>query len=199
MNHVDQILDLARTHLYDSPYDVAHDLAHHLEVLRNALQLAHELSDEELDFDVLRIAALWHDIPVPGSVEKNSERTAEYLEQKMHEIGFHKDFIKKVYDAVSRHSFGQQPTTIEGKVLYDADKLELLNLQRLSRYHRAVEQGKAPRQKAEADFRRVADNFKTLRGTLHFEASKRRFDLAYEKLRQASTAKAIFKSYGVDL
>ncbi len=196
MNQLDQLLDEARVRLHESPFDIAHDLAHHLEVLRNALQLAHDLEDPSIDFDALRVAVMWHDVPHEDGTEKASEATANHLKVKMQQMGFHKDFIDKVYDAVSLHSFDQEPTSIEGKILYDADKLELLNVARIIRYGKAVESGQISAEKAKKDIEWLAQAYKTLRSKLHFEASKTRYDKLMTKLRESSAAKAVFQKFG---
>lgn len=196
MNQLDQLLDEARVRLHESPFDAAHDLAHHLEVLRNALQLAHDLNDEKIDFDALRVAVMWHDVPHEGGTDKASEATANHLKIKMQQMGFHKDFIDSVYDAVSLHSFDQQPTTVEGKILFDADKLELLNVARLNRYNKAVESGQITAEKAKKDITWLAESYKTLRSKLHFEASKTRYDKLMAKLRESNAARATFQKYG---
>lgn len=199
MNQLDQLLDEARVRLHDAPYDAAHDLAHHLEVLRNALQLAHELKDEHIDFDALRVAAMWHDIPHETGSDKASEGTANHLKVKMQQMDFHKDFIDTVYDAVSLHSFDQEPTTIEGKILFDADKLELLNIARFNRYNKAIETGKITEEKAKSDYTWLAEAYKTLRSKLHFEASKARYDKLIANIRENSSIKSTFQKYGLSI
>jgi HD superfamily phosphohydrolase YqeK len=196
MDQLDQLLDEARLRLQDSPYDIAHDLVHHLEVLRNALQLAHDIKDPKIDFDALRVAAMWHDVPHQPGAEKSSEATANYLKLKMQQMGFDKDFINKVYDAVLFHSFSQEPITIEGKILYDADKLELLNAARIIRYGKAVEAGKISPQKAKKDIEWLAKAYKLLRDRLHFDVSKSRYDQLMSKLKDNSAARAVFQKFG---
>lgn len=200
MSNVDSLLDLARQKLSDKPYDPAHDLAHHLEVMRNGLKIAHNLEEtEKLDFDVLRIAAMWHDVPMENGAVKDATATAEFIKEKMQELGFHQDSIDKVYSAISLHSFDSSPDTIEGKVLYDADKLELINPQRFIRYAKAVEAGKAPAEKAKEDFAWAIKAISNVRARLNFESSRTQFDKQINELRQNNSAKAAFQKFGQNL
>lgn len=109
--------------------DPAHDFSHSLRVLANALRIARE---EGGDTAVLQAAAFLHDI---ANLPKNhpeshlsSERSAHQAEKILRENGFSEERIAKAKDAILCHSFsrGLTPTTLEGKIFQDADRLDAL-------------------------------------------------------------------------
>lgn len=109
--------------------DSAHDAQHIYRVLYNALEIAKE--EENVDHDVLIAACLLHDIgrreqfadPNLCHAAVGSEKAGEFLLQK----GFSEDFAKKVAHCIATHRFRKsyQPQTIEAKILFDADKLDV--------------------------------------------------------------------------
>jgi len=109
--------------------DPAHDFSHSQRVLANALNIA---ESEGGDLEVLAAAAYLHDI---ANLPKNhpesrlsSERSAEQAEQIARELGFSEDAITRLKDAVLCHSYsrGLTPTTLEGRIFQDADRLDAI-------------------------------------------------------------------------
>lgn len=109
--------------------DPAHDFSHSKRVLINALKIAEK---EGGDTEVLAAAAYLHDI---ANLPKNhpdshlsSERSADRAEQIARELGFADDAIVRLKDAVLCHSYsrGLTPSTLEGRVFQDADRLDAI-------------------------------------------------------------------------
>lgn len=109
--------------------DSAHDTEHIYRVLYNALEIAKtELS---VDYDVLIAACLLHDIgrkeqfadPKICHAAAGSEKAFRFLTEN----GFGEDFAEKVRHCILTHRFrkAMQPQTIEAKILFDADKLDV--------------------------------------------------------------------------
>ncbi len=115
-----------------SMFDSAHDLSHVNRVYMNALLLAAEL--EDIDLKVLKIAVLLHDI---GKSEEYKDTLgkkdhakigAEMAENLLERLGFDSKFINKVKLCILTHRFRSEnrPRSNEAKILFDADKLDLL-------------------------------------------------------------------------
>ena len=109
--------------------DPAHDYSHSLRVLSNALRIAQV---EGGNREVLTAAAYLHDI---ANLPKNhpdshlsSERSAEQAEQIARELGFSEEAVVQLKDAVLCHSYsrGLTPTTLEGRIFQDADRLDAI-------------------------------------------------------------------------
>ena len=109
--------------------DSAHDPEHIYRVLYNALQIAE--TEENVDYDVLITACLLHDIgrreqfenPALCHAEIGATKAYEYLLKQ----GFSADFAEKVRHCVGTHRFrkSNRPETVEAKILFDADKLDV--------------------------------------------------------------------------
>ena len=89
------------------------------------------------DVEVVRMAALLHDVPVDEAVHKvatdgNARRThhlaaADFARQLLHARGMASERVANVAHCIEAHRFRDQsiqPTTLEAQCLYDADKLD---------------------------------------------------------------------------
>jgi uncharacterized protein len=111
--------------------DVVHDFDHVLRVYRMAERLA---LAEGADLEIVRAAALLHDAegaaPGPGSVRKtHHQASAEFAAQILSKEGWKPERIAAVQHCIRSHRFRDQsepPQTIEAKILFDADKLDVL-------------------------------------------------------------------------
>lgn len=113
--------------------ETAHDREHIYRVLGNCIKLAQNESD--VDYDILLAAALLHDIGRDGKKKKHNEVGAEMAEEFLKSIDFPHSKIGAVCKAISTHnneSYGNQ-TTLEAKILYDADKLDAVGIMGISR------------------------------------------------------------------
>ncbi len=113
--------------------ETAHDREHIYRVLGNCIKIAENETD--VDYDILLAAALLHDIGRNGKKKKHNEIGAEMAEEFLKSVDFPVDKIKPVCDAIRTHnneSYGKQ-TTLEAKILYDADKLDAIGIMGISR------------------------------------------------------------------
>jgi uncharacterized protein len=109
--------------------DSAHDRAHIERVLFGALDIARY--EENLDLDVLIAACLLHDIARP--LQCKDERVchartgADMAYCFLIQIGWSEEKAKHVRDSIRTHRFriDDTPATMEAKILYDADKLDV--------------------------------------------------------------------------
>src|SRR5271157_1427255 len=107
--------------------DIAHDIRHARRVLANAEAIGRA---EKADVDVLVPAALFHDIivsPKNSPQAKNDAYDSAVLAGKLlKKFGYDGEKIGKVQYAIANCSFskGVIPSTLEAKVLQDADRLE---------------------------------------------------------------------------
>ncbi|RME79921.1 MAG: HD domain-containing protein [Methanobacteriota archaeon] len=122
----DELISIAKQY-YDNG-DIAHDFSHVMRVLNIAKKLSMEYG---ADMPVVVPAVLFHDAVV---YNKNSPKnansakeSAEVAEKVLLSIpSYPKDKIERVKDAILCHSYGHgnEPESLEAKILYDADKLE---------------------------------------------------------------------------
>ena len=108
--------------------DPSHDIYHTLRVLKNAEYIAKK---EGGDLDIIVPSTLFHDIIC---YPKNSEmsiysasESANFAVEVLKELSeYPKDKISKVYISIEECSFSKNinPTSLESKILQDADRLE---------------------------------------------------------------------------
>lgn len=124
-----KIYQMLESYMLSCVCDSAHDAQHIYRVLYAALQIAQ--TEENVDYDVLITACLLHDIGRKEQFENPSLCHAEEGAQKAHRYlldnGFSSEFTWKVMHCIHTHRFRKncQPQTLEAKILFDADKLDV--------------------------------------------------------------------------
>lgn len=121
-------LDLARS-WYDQN-DPVHGWGHIERVLRMAEHLAGVLN---ADLEIVRAASLLHDVadaaPDSGEGRQDHELTsAVFAAQVLSEEGWAPERVAAVAHCIRAHRFRskEQPASLEARVLFDADKLDVL-------------------------------------------------------------------------
>ena len=105
---------------------VAHRWGHILRVVKNCIEIAKQYSN--VDYDVLLLAALLHDIEQPYYEKKShAYLSAKKAKVILSNLGFNADLINKVTEIILEHSSenpDKPPSSIEAKILFDADKID---------------------------------------------------------------------------
>lgn len=123
-------LELRLPELYkDNSCD--HNINHILRVVKNAEIIGKE---EKADLSILISAAMLHDIALkkgtmPETSSKHALLGAEMAEEILRDCGFKKEEIKKICSTIKQHSIHSptnEPRTIEGDCIFDADKLDAI-------------------------------------------------------------------------
>lgn len=109
--------------------DSAHDREHVYRVLYNALDIA--AAESNVDYDVLIAACLLHDIgreeqfkdPKLDHAEVGGDKAYAFLVGS----GFSAEFAAKVKSCIITHRFrkSRPPESVEAKILFDADKIDV--------------------------------------------------------------------------
>jgi uncharacterized protein len=87
---------------------------------------------ERADLEVLLPAALLHDLVVypKGSAKttKSADDSADLAEKWLQRYGYPRDKIDKISYCIRTHSYSKRfvPSTLEGRILQDADRLDAL-------------------------------------------------------------------------
>ena len=109
--------------------DSAHDCEHVYRVLYVALDIADH--EQDVDMDVLIAAALLHDIGRREQFENpkvcHAQVGAEKARKYLLENGYDAEFAGKVESCIRAHRYrsSNPPQTIEEKILFDADKIDV--------------------------------------------------------------------------
>lgn len=120
---------LLEAYMLQNAGDSAHDREHIYRVLYNALAIAR--TEENVDYDILLAAALLHDVGRPEQFADPKVCHAEAGSEKAYafllENGFSEAFAEAVRSCILTHRFrvARPPQSIEAKILFDADKLDV--------------------------------------------------------------------------
>ena len=105
--------------------DAAHDFDHVLRVTKLGIRIAQA---ESADSEIVRAAALLHDLPVSGEGRTTHHfAAADFAAVYLRAAGMDAQRIKNVVHCIQAHRYRDrtvQPQTLEAKCLYDADKLD---------------------------------------------------------------------------
>lgn len=115
---------------------VAHRFDHIERVMRNALMIAATV--DGVDYEILELAVLLHDIDQPvGRKAEHVALSMKAAETILQQSGCPVDRASYVLNVISQHSTEHAgtalPSTIEAKILFDADKLDGLGAVGISR------------------------------------------------------------------
>jgi uncharacterized protein len=109
--------------------DPAHDFQHIIRVYKNAEFIGQK---EGADIDILLPAALLHDLVVypKGSAKtsKSADDSADMAERWLRSYRYPREKIDRISYCIRTHSYSKRldPSTLEGKILQDADRLDAL-------------------------------------------------------------------------
>ena len=120
---------LFEDYMLSSMRDSAHDSHHVYRVLYTALDIAS--AEENVDKDVLICACLLHDVGRAEQFENPALCHAQVGAQKAQDFllghGYAQDFALAVRHCIASHRFRSDapPASLEAKILFDADKLDV--------------------------------------------------------------------------
>jgi len=108
-----------------------HKMDHVMRVYNMCLLLA---KNEDVDLDILKAAALLHDIARSKEDEDKTGKVdhallgAEMAESILKNLDFPREKIQSVKDCIASHRYrnDHEPKTMEAKILFDADKLDTI-------------------------------------------------------------------------
>lgn len=109
--------------------DSAHDKEHIYRVLYTALEIAQ--TEEQVDYDVLICSCLLHDIGRREQFENpgvcHAQAGADKAYRFLMENGFAEEFAAHVRECILSHRYRKSspPQSIEARILFDADKIDV--------------------------------------------------------------------------
>lgn len=109
--------------------DFEHNISHMNDVVLYTKKLL-EVLTIDVNYEVCLISAYWHDV---GRCKVNighESLSANMLKKEMTKLNYSSELITACCEAIKTHKWDMMPTTIEGLILKDADKLAWLGEQR---------------------------------------------------------------------
>ena len=120
---------------YKGYKDVIHDLSHTERVVQKAKEIAKALDYNDQDF--LELCGYWHDVAKTLGKEPHEEASAVMARDDLLERAVSQDVADSTYEAIRFHKSTANPITIEGKIIRDADKLEIFSVIRWQKAQQA--------------------------------------------------------------
>ncbi len=124
------VINLLKQEVHDLMInDAAHDFDHIMRVFKNAQSICKK---ENANEKLVLSAVLLHDVISYPKSDKRSKlssiKSAEESKKILKKFNFTKEEIHIISDAIRDHSFSRNviPTTLEGKILQDADRLDAI-------------------------------------------------------------------------
>ena len=120
---------IEQARLWYTDSDSVHDFEHVLRVYRMAERIA---ESEGADLDIIRAAALLHDAEgaAPGHESRadHHHASAEFAAHILASEGWTPERVAAVQHCIRAHRYRgtEKPETLEAKILFDADKLDVL-------------------------------------------------------------------------
>ena len=130
MNQIKNLKKIAKNKLANN--DPAHDFEHVMRVYRNAEKIC---NTENGNKKLILSAVLLHDIIKIKNRKDSALKSAKLSKKILKENQFLDNEISIISDAIKEHSFSKNkiPTTIEGKIIQDADRLDAIGAIGLAR------------------------------------------------------------------
>ena len=130
MNQLENLKKVVKSKLGKN--DPAHDFEHVMRVYHNAERIC---KNENGNKKLILSAVLLHDIIKIKNRKDSALKSAKLSEKILKENYFLDDEIRIISNAIKEHSFskGKFPSTIEGKILQDADRLDAIGAIGLAR------------------------------------------------------------------
>lgn len=108
--------------------DSKHSLSHMQSVVNYTKEILEKV--EGADKEVCLISAYWHDVGRKVQNEGHAKISADMLQEEMKKLGYDDELIKKCYLAVYKHGWKEEPETLEGIIIRDADKIDFVGIDR---------------------------------------------------------------------
>ncbi len=171
--------------------DPAHDYQHIMRVYNNAKLIGQR---EDASMEILLPAVLLHDIVVypKGSAKssRSSDDSADLAQNILQSYGYSQCKIDQICYCIRAHSYSKKivPTSLEGRILQDADRLDALGAVGIARVFSVAGSENRPFYNADDPFCRSNRNLDDKQWTLdHFQTKL----LKLEEIMHTETAKKV--------
>lgn len=112
--------------------DKEHDINHINDVVYYTKRIL-ECTSDQVNEEACIISAYWHDVGRIKIGNGHEKLSAEMLKAEMEKCKYDKKFIEECYKTIEFHKWNMMPTTIEGLILKDADKLAWLRKRKMGK------------------------------------------------------------------
>lgn len=162
-NKYEKLINIAKD--YMSKVD---DPKHSTDHMNSVVKYTKEILkfEKEADKEVCIVSAYWHDVGRLYIEKGHAKLSAKMIQEEMRKENYDEEFIEKCVKAISNHGWSENPETLEGIIIRDADKIDFVGI---SRWKNCIEN--------DCKFVKILDLLPTLRkDILKLECSKEIYD-----------------------
>jgi uncharacterized protein len=198
---MDDLLERVRAAIKDrieeSTQSVAHRFDHLARVMQNAQRIAATI--DNVDREVLELAVLLHDVDQPvGKKRDHVALSVKAAEDILDRVGYSRETAAKVLQVISEHSSehveAKKPTSVEAKILFDADKVDGLGAIGITRVFSLFGQMNSSAREAIAWYRKKIDiSFRHLQTEEGMRLCQARLPLVLQFLDQLESELAQYR------
>ncbi|MEC3875892.1 HD domain-containing protein [Chryseobacterium salviniae] len=98
---------------------------HNFEHLKNMFSELDKVKDEIKNFQIISFSVFYHDVIYDASSKSNEEKSAQFSEKHLRQLGLGFEFIERVSDQIMATKFHQESGDNDTNYLVDADLLIL--------------------------------------------------------------------------
>ncbi len=102
-----------------------HTINHTIDVVDSAIEIGRKLNLEEEDFEILQLAAWFHDLGYAKGFENHEEVGAQMAREFLSQHGYSEEKIQRVEGCIMATQMPQKPQNYLEQVLCDADLMHL--------------------------------------------------------------------------
>lgn len=124
---IDDSIQTAQSLLSETE-DKAHDINHAERVAKNARCIGQQLDYPNIA--LLELCGWWHDVGRTVKDEGHEKISADMLREDLSQRGSNNTDVNIAYKAIVFHKWNMSPTTLEGNIIRDADKLDFISTER---------------------------------------------------------------------
>ncbi len=186
-----ELINKAKDYLEHQPVDSVHSVDHHERVADNCMKI---IEEEHLNINsyAVVIAAWWHDV-------ETKQGATTLLQQEMEMAGFDRQTIESVSAIVRSHTFGKDQKTIESQVLFDADKMEYFNPERMRKAVKDAQEGTLSIPILAQHYHLWLDRYQSVLSSFHFSYSRETaFRNLVETLKEIEKMRIFLETYNIE-
>lgn len=111
--------------------DPKHSVSHMQSVVNYTKEILEKIDGvENIDKEVCILSAYWHDTGRSIQAKGHSKISANMIKEEMEKLGYNDRIIESCYKAICNHGWNEEPETLEGIIVRDADKIDFVGIQR---------------------------------------------------------------------
>lgn len=122
-----ELIDIAKKYM-SKVEDPKHSTIHMESVVKYVKEILK--SEKKANAEVCIISAYWHDVGRLYGTKGHSKTSAKMIKEQMEKFNYDRKIIDDCVKAIENHGWYETPSTLEGEIVRDADKIDFVGISR---------------------------------------------------------------------